>query len=142
MTRGRARKASFVRDMGISGGAGNRGKEDDLHDDACRGKQQEDRLAGSYFVALCERMPATIDNSMPSPSFHDWLQNRFQDASQAEQLATVIAQAGGAGISLDRLRRVVGLPPEVLQDVLRSLTATGQIIMLKVSGETVYRAAG
>jgi len=32
--------------------------------------------------------------------------------------------------------------PETLQDILRSLVATGQVEVLKVGGEMVYRAAG
>ena len=79
---------------------------------------------------------------MPRTSFSDWLQNRFQDAHQADRLAMLIGQAGAAGVSLDRLRRVVGLTPETLQDILKSLTATGQVTMLRINGELVYRAAG
>ena len=45
-------------------------------------------------------------------------------------------------MSVDRLRRVVGLPPEVLADVLKSLVATGQVEMLRVTGELRYRAVG
>jgi hypothetical protein len=127
--------------MGTSGGVKNRGKEDDLHDDAWRGKEQEDRLVGLYFVALRERMPATIDNSVPRTSFSDWLRNRPEDAPQADRLSLLIAQAG-EGISLDRLRRLCGLPGETLDDLLKALTATGQVRMLRVNGELVYRAAG
>jgi hypothetical protein len=36
---------------------------------------------------------------------------------------------------------VLQLPPETLDDLLRALTATGQVVMLKVGGRTVYRAA-
>jgi predicted Rossmann fold nucleotide-binding protein DprA/Smf involved in DNA uptake len=79
---------------------------------------------------------------MPIPTFHEWLQNRSDQAPNADRLATVIAQAGAAGVSLDRLRRVVGFTPETLQDILRSLVATGQVVMLRVNGEMVYRAAG
>ena len=35
-----------------------------------------------------------------------------------------------------------GSLPEILDDLLRALTATGQVVMLKVGGRTVYRAAG
>jgi len=52
----------------------------------------------------------------------------------------VIAAARG-GISLDRLRRVVGIRPEVLDDLLKALMVSGQIIALEVGGERVYRAA-
>ena len=38
--------------------------------------------------------------------------------------------------------RSLGLPSEPFEDLLRALTATGQVVMLKVGGRTVYRAAG
>jgi lambda repressor-like predicted transcriptional regulator len=72
-------------------------------------------------------------------SFHDWLGNRSDEAPAADRLATIIASAPG-GISLDRLRRVVGLSPETLQDVLKALVATGQVTVLKVNGQMTYRA--
>jgi predicted Rossmann fold nucleotide-binding protein DprA/Smf involved in DNA uptake len=79
---------------------------------------------------------------MPVPSFDSWLQTRSQEAPAADRLATIIASAGKAGVSVDRLRRVVGLPPETLQDLLKSLAATGQVVVLKVNGQMVYRVAG
>jgi predicted transcriptional regulator len=79
---------------------------------------------------------------MPIASFHDWLANRFQEPSQADRLATLIAGAGAEGVSVTRLRRVVGLQPDTLQDPLRSLVATGQVVTLKVNGRLVYRMAG
>jgi hypothetical protein len=92
--------------------------------------------------AMPEALSAPIDTFMPTPSFHDWLGNRAQEAPAADNLATLIASAGAAGVSVDRLRRVVGLPPEVLADVLKSLVATGQVEMLRVTGELRYRAVG
>ena len=77
---------------------------------------------------------------MPTPTFHDWLGNRTQEAPAAENLATLIASAGAAGISLDRLRTLVRLSPETLQDIIRSLVATGQVVVLKVGGQMTYRA--
>jgi hypothetical protein len=74
-------------------------------------------------------------------SFHDWLGNRDQDAVAAERLATLVARSG-AGASRDDLARTLRLPPPILDDLLRALTATGQVVMLKVGGRTVYRAAG
>jgi hypothetical protein len=76
---------------------------------------------------------------MPPLSFHEWLGNRAQEAPQADNLATLIASAGAAGVSLDRLRTLCGLLPETLQDILRSLVATGQVVVLKVNGQMVYR---
>jgi predicted transcriptional regulator len=77
---------------------------------------------------------------LPLPSFSEWLVNRAQEPPQADRLATVIAQAGAAGVSIDRLRRIVGLSPETLADVLKSLVATGQVVVLKVGGQMTYRA--
>ena len=73
--------------------------------------------------------------------FHDWLWNRDREAYAAERLATLVAQSG-AGISRDDLARTLRIPPRILDDLLRALTATGQVVMLKVGGRTVYRAAG
>ena len=74
-------------------------------------------------------------------SFHEWLRSA-DEAPAADRLATVIAQAGAAGVSLNRRRRLVGLPPETLQDVLKGLVMTGQVEMLKINGQFVYRATG
>ncbi len=73
--------------------------------------------------------------------FHDWLGNRDQDAVAAERLATLVARSAAA-VSRDRLARTLGLPPEILDELLRALTATGQVVMLKVGGRTVYRTVG
>lgn len=74
-------------------------------------------------------------------SFHDWLQNRFQqDAPAAERLATLIAQSGG--VSRGRLAKAVNLPEETLNDLLKALVDGGQVVMLRVNGELRYRAAG
>ena len=73
--------------------------------------------------------------------FHDWLGNRDRDAVAAERLATLVARSG-AGVSRDDLAGALRLPPRILDDLLRALTATGQVVMLKVGGRTVYRAAG
>ena len=73
-------------------------------------------------------------------SFHDWLEHRPDEAPAAENLSTLIAQAGAVGVSLDRLRKVVRLSPESLDDVLKALISAGQVMVLKVNGERVYRA--
>jgi hypothetical protein len=78
---------------------------------------------------------------MPLPTFHEWLRSA-QEAPEVDRLATVIAQAGAAGISLGRLRRLCGLSPETLGDLLKALAVGGQVRMLRVNGELVYRAAG
>ena len=79
---------------------------------------------------------------MPLPSIHDWLSTRSQESSQADRLATSIAGAGERGISLDRLRKLCGLHPETLADVLKALVASGQVTVLMVDGQIAYRAAG
>ena len=75
-------------------------------------------------------------------TFWKWLEHVADDPSAADNLATLIAQAGAVGISLDRLRKVVRLSPESLQDVLKGLLASKQVVLLKVNGARVYRAAG
>jgi predicted transcriptional regulator len=77
---------------------------------------------------------------MPTPTIHDWLASRPDEAPAADKLATIIASAGAAGVSVDRLRRLCGLPPETLADILKSLVAAGQVVTLKVNGQMTYRA--
>jgi hypothetical protein len=45
-------------------------------------------------------------------------------------------------VSLDGLRRLLGISPEVLEDLLRAMVAAGQVVMVRVGGRIVYRAAG
>jgi len=73
--------------------------------------------------------------------FREWLRNRDRGAYAAERLATLVARSG-AGVSRDDIARDLQLPPRILDDVLRALTATRQVVMLKFGGRTVYRAAG
>jgi hypothetical protein len=77
---------------------------------------------------------------MPISSFHDRLQNRPDEASAVDRLATLIAQSGAEGISVDCLKRLCGLPPESLAEVLNGLISTRQVVMVKVGGELRYRA--
>jgi DNA-binding transcriptional ArsR family regulator len=77
---------------------------------------------------------------MPT-SFREWLRNRTREATFAELVPLLIAKSG-AGISRDDLARALRLPPATLDDLLRALAATGQVVMLKVGGRTVYRATG
>jgi hypothetical protein len=74
-------------------------------------------------------------------SFWQWLENTADDPSAAGDVATLIAQAGAVGISLNCLRKVVRLSPETLNDVLKALMASRQVLLLKVNGARVYRAA-
>jgi hypothetical protein len=75
-------------------------------------------------------------------TFCQWLENAADDPSAADNLATLIAQAGAVGVSHDRLRKVVRLSPETLTDVLRALIVARQVVVVKVNGRRVYRAAG
>ncbi len=77
---------------------------------------------------------------MTTPSFQDWLRSA-DEAAAAEKMATIIAGAGAAGVSVDRLRRIVGLYPETLEDVLKALVATGQVMVVQANGQRIYRAA-
>jgi hypothetical protein len=92
-------------------------------------------------TAVLEPVPGTIDISMRRLSFHEWLKNRPDEAPDAGRLALLIAQSGAAGISPDGLRKFVRLRPETLDDLLKALVATGQVVVLKVDGQFVYRAA-
>lgn len=75
-------------------------------------------------------------------SFPDWLRNRSErEAPAADRLATLIAQSAG-GVSRQRLAMALGLPAETLNDLLKALVTTGQVRIVKVGGEMVYRAAG
>ena len=74
-------------------------------------------------------------------AFHEWLRNRAREAPAAAILPMLVAQSA-AGVSKDDLARALRLPPETLDDLLRALAAAGQVVMLKVGGRTVYRAAG
>ena len=73
--------------------------------------------------------------------FLDWLGNRDRDAVAAERLATPVARSG-AGVSRDDLAGALRLAPGILDDLLRALVTTGQVVMLKVGGRTVYRTVG
>jgi hypothetical protein len=75
-------------------------------------------------------------------TFRQWLEHVADDSSAADNLATLIAQAGAVGVSLDRLRKVVRLSPETLDEVLKGLLASKQVVLLKVGGQLRYRARG
>jgi hypothetical protein len=97
--------------------------------------QRAPRASQAAPEPFVDRIPYSIQ------SFREWLTNRAREAPAAEKLAMLIVQSG-AGISRDDLARALQLSPEILDDLLRALTATGQVVMLKVGGRTVYRAAG
>jgi hypothetical protein len=74
-------------------------------------------------------------------SFWQWLEHAADDPSAADTVATLIAQAGAVGVSVECLRKVVRLSPETLDDVLKGLLASRQVVLLKVNGARVYRMA-
>jgi hypothetical protein len=73
-------------------------------------------------------------------SFLQWLEHVADDPSAADDVATLIAQAGAVGVSLPCLRKVVRLSPQSLDDVLKGLLASKHVVLLKVNGARVYRA--
>ena len=74
-------------------------------------------------------------------TFLQWLEHAADHPSAADNVATMIAQAGAVGVSLQCLRKVVRLSPESLDEVLKGLLASKQAVLLKVNGARVYRAA-
>jgi hypothetical protein len=88
-------------------------------------------------------MPTRIDTAVPIPSFRLWLEeHHLQQVPDAGMLALLIARSGAAGVSRDDLRRLAGIPPDTLDDLLRAMVASGQVAMVKVGGKIGYRAAG
>jgi hypothetical protein len=77
---------------------------------------------------------------MPLPSFTQWLEHRPPEVPDIGSLALVIAQSGMAGASRDALPRLIRISPEALENLLRALAAAGQVMVVKVGGERVYRA--
>ena len=77
---------------------------------------------------------------MPFPSFTAWLENRPEEVPDAGQLAFQIARSGQAGVSRDDLAKVLQVSPETLEVCLRGLLTAGQVSVVKVNGQWVYRA--
>jgi len=78
---------------------------------------------------------------VPTPSFTRWLEDRPPEVPDIGTLALLIARAGRAGVSLDRLRGVVRASPETLDNLLRALLTAGQVVVVQIGGEMRYRAA-
>ncbi len=78
---------------------------------------------------------------MPTPSFHAWLEHRVKEIPDAGTLALTIARAGAAGVSPDRLSKVIGSSRETIESMLRALLVARQVAVVKVNGKLVYRAA-
>ena len=74
-------------------------------------------------------------------SFWQWLEHVADDPSAADNVASLIAQAGAVGVSVHCLRKIVRLSPETLDEVLKGLLVSKHVVLLKVNGARVYRAA-
>ena len=86
-------------------------------------------------------MPISIHIFMWRPSFHEWLEHRPVEVPDATTLALMIAKSGAAGVSRDGLERVVRISPDTLDELLRALVSAGQVVVVKVNGQRVFRAA-
>lgn len=86
-------------------------------------------------------MPRTIDTSMRRISFHEWLEHRPEEVPDATTIALAIARSGTAGVSREGLEKVVCISPDALDELLRVLVSAGQVRILKVNGQMVFKAA-
>ncbi len=75
---------------------------------------------------------------MRRTSFHEWLEHRPEEVPDATTLALVIARSGG--VSRDDHHKVVRISPETLDELLRALVSAGQVVVVKVNGQRVFRA--
>ncbi len=78
---------------------------------------------------------------MRTLSFAEWLKNRPEEVPDATTLALVIARSGVAGVSRDGLEKVVRISSDALDELLRALLSAGQVVVVQVNGQRVYRAA-
>ena len=74
-------------------------------------------------------------------AFAEWLEHRPEEVPDATPIALTIAKSGAAGVSREGLERVVRISPDALDELLRALMSAGQVVVLKVHGQRVYRAA-
>ena len=72
----------------------------------------------------------------------DGTEHRLEEVPDATTLSLVIARSGAAGASREEIARAVGAPEETVEVLLRGLVMSGQVVMLRVDGQMVYRAAG
>ena len=91
--------------------------------------------------AVPEVMPRTIDTPMRRISFHDWLEHRSEEVPDATTIALVIAKSGAAGVSREKLEKVARISPDAVDELLRALVSAGQVVVVKVNGQRVFRAA-
>ena len=74
-------------------------------------------------------------------SFHEWLDRRPQEVPDLGRLALLIARSGAGGMSGNDIEKALGVPFEMVDDVLRALVSSGQVVVVKANGEMRYRAA-
>jgi len=89
-------------------------------------------------------LPTVIDISMRRMAFHEWMEtreHRIEEVPDVMRLALLIAQSGAAGISRQDLARVLRLSPDTVEDLLMALVAAGQVTVLRVNGQRVFRAS-
>jgi hypothetical protein len=79
---------------------------------------------------------------MPILPFRTWLERRLQEVPDTSTLALVIARSGAAGVSREGLEKTVRISAETLESLLRAMVAAGQVTMLRMHGQLVYRATG
>ncbi len=78
---------------------------------------------------------------MQRPSFREWLERRPVEVPDATTLALAIAKSGAAGVSREELEKVVQVSPDALDELLKALVSAGQVVIVKVNGQIVFRAA-
>jgi len=74
-------------------------------------------------------------------SFSEWLEHRVEEVPDATTIALMIAKSGAAGISREKLEKVVRISSDALDELLRALLSAGQAMILKVNGQIVFKAA-
>ena len=72
-------------------------------------------------------------------SFPRWLEHRHEVPDIAN-LTRLIAQS--SGVSRQSLEKVLNISPDVLDDLLRALITSGQVVVVSVGGRMVYKAVG
>ena len=79
--------------------------------------------------------------SMRRISFPEWLEHRVEEVPDVTTIALAIARSGTAGASREGLEKVVRISPETLDELLRALVSAGQVVVVKLNGQRVFRAA-
>ena len=69
-------------------------------------------------------------------------ENRPQEVPDVASLALAIARSGAVGASREGLSAALGVPGETVESLLRAMVVAGQVEMVRVDGQIVYRTAG